>query len=376
MRVATRRLRAVLEIFAAVLPARRAPRGPARGQGARRRARRAPRPRRPARGARRRSPRARRCRPPGVDACSTQLRAEQARATSGSPPRSTRRARATCAGACARSRGGVGMKARSVKGLDPDGPLADNAERIVATRARRAVGRSRRRRCDPAEVEALHDMRIAAKRLRYVLEVTATCFGPYAGEARQARQGAAGPARRDPRLRRAAARGSTTCAERVRERTPRACRRTAWRARRRTPAPTAGSSAGVELRRAGRRCSATSCAWPDLERAASRAAAIALLRARPAVNAACLTDGAAYVNHTMRADAGAERRGSATRRRDVELDARPDLSSTPSSTSTASSRGSTSTTACSQLAEDDGVPAARARRSSPRSTRRTSTSSS
>ena len=27
---------------------------------------------------------------------------------------------------------------------------------------------------------ALHDMRIAAKRLRYVLEVSATCFGPYA----------------------------------------------------------------------------------------------------------------------------------------------------------------------------------------------------
>jgi CHAD domain-containing protein len=34
---------------------------------------------------------------------------------------------------------------------------------------------------DVREVEALHDMRIAAKRLRYVLEVTAEpCFGPYA----------------------------------------------------------------------------------------------------------------------------------------------------------------------------------------------------
>jgi len=34
---------------------------------------------------------------------------------------------------------------------------------------------------DPMQVEALHDMRIAAKRLRYVLEVTAEpCFGPYA----------------------------------------------------------------------------------------------------------------------------------------------------------------------------------------------------
>ncbi len=34
---------------------------------------------------------------------------------------------------------------------------------------------------DPDEVQALHDMRIAAKRLRYVLELTAEpCFGAYA----------------------------------------------------------------------------------------------------------------------------------------------------------------------------------------------------
>ena len=34
---------------------------------------------------------------------------------------------------------------------------------------------------DPAQVEALHDMRIAAQRLRYILELTAeTCFGAYA----------------------------------------------------------------------------------------------------------------------------------------------------------------------------------------------------
>ena len=71
------------------------------------------------------------------------------------------------------------MRARRVKGLDCDGALADNAQRIVAVR----LGEL----CsfvptvlDPAEVEALHDMRIAAKRLRYVLEVTAPCFGPYA----------------------------------------------------------------------------------------------------------------------------------------------------------------------------------------------------
>jgi CHAD domain-containing protein len=36
---------------------------------------------------------------------------------------------------------------------------------------------------DPNEVVALHDMRIAAKRLRYILEVTGSCFGPYASGA-------------------------------------------------------------------------------------------------------------------------------------------------------------------------------------------------
>ena len=36
------------------------------------------------------------------------------------------------------------------------------------------------RAADPAEVTALHDMRIAAKRLRYILEITHPCFGPYA----------------------------------------------------------------------------------------------------------------------------------------------------------------------------------------------------
>jgi hypothetical protein len=39
------------------------------------------------------------------------------------------------------------------------------------------------------EVKALHDMRIAAKRLRYVLELTSFCFGPYAAKAaRRARE--------------------------------------------------------------------------------------------------------------------------------------------------------------------------------------------
>ena len=68
------------------------------------------------------------------------------------------------------------MKARKVKGLEPDGALADNAERIVRVRLDELQSFIPAA-LHPEEVTALHDMRIAAKRLRYVLEVTADCFG-------------------------------------------------------------------------------------------------------------------------------------------------------------------------------------------------------
>ena len=72
------------------------------------------------------------------------------------------------------------MRARRVKGLDPDAPLADNLERIVAARLDELCSFVPKA-LDPARVKALHDMRIAAKRLRYILEVAAEpCFGPYA----------------------------------------------------------------------------------------------------------------------------------------------------------------------------------------------------
>jgi hypothetical protein len=76
------------------------------------------------------------------------------------------------------------MKARRVRGLEPDGTLADNAQRIVAVRLDELCG-FMPQAADPAEQHALHDMRIAAKRLRYVLEVTGHCFGPYADTARK-----------------------------------------------------------------------------------------------------------------------------------------------------------------------------------------------
>jgi CHAD domain-containing protein len=74
------------------------------------------------------------------------------------------------------------VKARKVKGLDPKAPLGDNAERIVAVRLDELCS-FMPKAADPDEVVALHDMRIAAKRLRYILEVTGDCFGPYASSA-------------------------------------------------------------------------------------------------------------------------------------------------------------------------------------------------
>jgi hypothetical protein len=74
------------------------------------------------------------------------------------------------------------MKARKVKGLDPDGPLAENARRIIEVRAKEVRSFSPAV-LDPRNVEALHDMRIAAKRLRYVLELTAPVFGEHAEQA-------------------------------------------------------------------------------------------------------------------------------------------------------------------------------------------------
>jgi len=71
------------------------------------------------------------------------------------------------------------VKARKVKDLDPHAPLGDNAERIVRTRLDELCS-FMPKAADAREVVALHDMRIAAKRLRYILEITGPCFGAYA----------------------------------------------------------------------------------------------------------------------------------------------------------------------------------------------------
>ncbi len=75
------------------------------------------------------------------------------------------------------------MKAHRVDGLDPAMTLVDAARRIVAVRTAElyafvpeALGEN--------AVSAMHDMRIAAKRLRYLLDLVGFCFGDVGEEAR------------------------------------------------------------------------------------------------------------------------------------------------------------------------------------------------
>lgn len=74
------------------------------------------------------------------------------------------------------------MKAKKVKGLRPEGPVADQAERIIRTRLAE-LHDVLPRALDPGEVRTLHDLRIAAKRLRYLLELFGGLLGPYAATA-------------------------------------------------------------------------------------------------------------------------------------------------------------------------------------------------
>jgi len=76
------------------------------------------------------------------------------------------------------------VKARRVKKLDPAGPLKENAARMVLVR----LEELRSFAPDALDADASgvqHDMRIAAKRLRYVLETTELCFGVPARLARK-----------------------------------------------------------------------------------------------------------------------------------------------------------------------------------------------
>lgn len=67
-------------------------------------------------------------------------------------------------------------KPRPVRGLDPDRRLRPNARRILAVRIDEVYSYDGLV-ADPTNVTELHDMRIACKRLRYLLEIFGVAFG-------------------------------------------------------------------------------------------------------------------------------------------------------------------------------------------------------
>ncbi len=67
-------------------------------------------------------------------------------------------------------------KPRPVPGLDPSKKLRPNARRILAVRIDEVYSFDGLV-ADPANVTELHDMRIACKRLRYLLEIFGVAFG-------------------------------------------------------------------------------------------------------------------------------------------------------------------------------------------------------
>jgi CHAD domain len=71
------------------------------------------------------------------------------------------------------------VKAGRVKGLRPGSKLGGAARRIAAQRIADLLQFDEAVR-DPANMRELHDLRIAAKRLRYTLEVLGNALGPVA----------------------------------------------------------------------------------------------------------------------------------------------------------------------------------------------------
>lgn len=69
--------------------------------------------------------------------------------------------------------------ARKIKGLGPDEPFADAARHIVAVRAQEVL-EQREKLAQRADAEAVHDVRVACRRLRAVLEIFEPCFEPKA----------------------------------------------------------------------------------------------------------------------------------------------------------------------------------------------------
>lgn len=79
-------------------------------------------------------------------------------------------------------------KPRPVQGIDPSRRMRPNARRILATRIDEAWSYSEDV-THPGRVRELHDMRIAFKRLRYLIEIFGLAFstdlGPYLAEIKE-----------------------------------------------------------------------------------------------------------------------------------------------------------------------------------------------
>src|SRR5215217_4360728 len=66
-------------------------------------------------------------------------------------------------------------KARAIEGLNADDPFAAAAAKIVAVRAREVADHSQDV-LDMTDIERVHDMRVATRRLRAALEIFEPCF--------------------------------------------------------------------------------------------------------------------------------------------------------------------------------------------------------
>ena len=76
------------------------------------------------------------------------------------------------------------MKAQRIEGLESEMELGAAARRIVAVRTAELYAFvPEALDADAVGVAAMHDMRIAAKRLRYLLELVGFCFGEIGSEA-------------------------------------------------------------------------------------------------------------------------------------------------------------------------------------------------
>ena len=187
MRVSSRRLRAAMDAFEGAFP-RKSFRPSAPGEGDHRRARRRARPGRGHRAAAGVRPSMRDDERPGVEGLIARYREERAAEDPASRPSSQRieeegfeeRLVAYVAkhtgvrldGSSPGRRRPEVAKPRPVPGLDPDRRLRPNARRVLAVRIDEVYAYDGLV-ADPANVTELHDMRIACKRLRYLLEIFA-----------------------------------------------------------------------------------------------------------------------------------------------------------------------------------------------------------